>query len=129
MNHVMNKLFFKLVHNYLTIYLPTQKCSSVHTIRSYRMILNQFIDYLCETFDIKMMEISFELIDSSSVSSYMDWLSTSRHCSDNTCNQHLSGIRSFLSYASSVEPVVVKFFMKFKQSLRKNCPKLLLLNI
>ena len=70
MNHVMNKLFFKLVHNYLTIYLPTQKCSSVHTIRSYRMILNQFLDYLCETFDIKMREVSFELLDSSSVSSY-----------------------------------------------------------
>lgn len=31
---------------YLTIYLPTQKCSSVHTIRSYRMILNQVIHLL-----------------------------------------------------------------------------------
>lgn len=87
------------------------------------MILNQFIDYLCETFDIKMMEISFELIDSSSVSSYMEWLSTSRHCSDNTCNQHLSGIRSFLSYASSVEPVAVKFFHEIQRVSKKKLPK------
>lgn len=123
MNRATNKLFFELVHDYFTIYLPTQKCSSVHTIRSYRMILNQFIDYLCETFDIKMMEISFELIDSSSVSSYMEWLSTSRHCSDNTCNQHLSGIRSFLSYASSVEPVAVKFFHEIQRVSKKKLPK------
>lgn len=123
MNRATNKLFFELVHNYLTIYLPTQKCSSTHTIRSYRMILNQFIDYLCETYDIKMRDISFELIDSSSVSSYMDWLSTSRLCSDNTCNQHLSGIRSFLSYASSVEPIVVKFFHDIQGVSDKKLPK------
>lgn len=123
MNRATNELFFELIHDYFTIYLPTQKCSSVHTIRSYRMILNQFIDYLCETFDIKMREISFELINLSSVSSYMDWLSVSRHCSDTTCNQHLSGIRSFLSYASNVEPVVVKFFHEVQRISKKKSPK------
>ena len=123
MNRATNELFFELIHDYLTIYLPTQKCSSVHTIRSYRMILNQCIDYLCETFDIKMREISFEFINLSSVSSYLDWLSVSRHCSDTTCNQHLSGIRSFLSYASNVEPVVVKFFHEVQRISKKKSPQ------
>lgn len=53
----------------------------------------------------------------------MSWLSVSRHCSDTTCNQHLSGIRSFLSYASNVEPVVVKFFHEVQRISKKKSPK------
>lgn len=123
MKKVYDELFFRLIHDYLMVYLPKQKKSSPNTIRSYRMVLNQFLDFICEHLHIAMKDITFEIINTSIATAYLEWLSSERKCSDTTCNHHLSIMKSFLSYSSTVEPVVVKHLYEIQKVPEKNISK------
>lgn len=123
MMNINDELFFKLIHDYLMIYLPKQRRASQNTIRSYRMILNQFIDFIAEYRNIPMRAITFDNIDNSIVSEYIEWLSSEKGCSDTTCNHHLTGLKAFLSYASAVEPLTVKYFNDIRKVPSRKVPK------
>lgn len=123
MKKITDKLFFELIHDYLMTYLTKQKCASPNTIRSYRMALNQFLDFICQHLQICMENISFEIINESVVSAYVDWLSKERECNNSTCNHHLSAVKSFFLYASRMEPVVVKYFHEIQKVPEKNIQK------
>ena len=118
-----SKLLFELIHDYFMIYLPTQKCASAHTIRSYRMVWNQFLDYICGALNIKLKDIAFDDINYSVLSGYVDWLSTEKKCENSTCNHHLSAIKSFYLYASGIEPLTVKYLHELQNVPEKKLLK------
>lgn len=123
MKKINDPLFFELIHDYLVIYLQTQKYASKHTIRSYRMVLNQFIDFICKYMKISMRDITFEIINSDLIFSYLEWLSSTKECSNVTCNHHLSVIKSFFSYAAAIEPIAVKYFNEVLKVPERNVVK------
>ena len=55
--------FFLTLRNYLTVYLPMQKCCSEKTLKSYREVLNYLMDYLRDVKGISLRQISFDLFD------------------------------------------------------------------
>lgn len=118
-----SNLLFKMIHDYFMIYLPTQKCASIHTIRSYRMVWNQFLDYICGSLEVNMKDITFNDINYSVVSGYIDWLSTEKKCENSTCNHHLSAIKSFYLYASGIEPLTVKYLHELQNVPERNLQK------
>ncbi len=98
--------FFRLLREYLTIYLPKQKNASGHTLKSYRETLNLFITFLAEQKKCSLCNITFDDVGQASVNGFLEWLSESRKCGTSTINQRLSVIRAFLKYSGSRNPVV-----------------------
>ena len=97
-------LFLKTVRDFLTIYLPKQRKFSENTIRSYRMSLSLFFDYLKNEKGVSIQKLSFNHLNSENVSGFLAWLQSERGNSDTSCNQRLMAIRSFVKYAAISDP-------------------------
>jgi len=46
MKKLKGETLFRLIRDYLLVYLPDQKCCSPNTIKSYREALNQLFDFI-----------------------------------------------------------------------------------
>jgi len=92
---------FRLLREYLTIYLPKQKNVSPHTSKSYRETLGLFTAFLAERKKCGLSKLSFSDITQDSVRGFLEWLSEERKCSPSTINQRLSAVRAFLKYSGS----------------------------
>lgn len=95
-----DEAFFKSIRDFLTVYLPKQKCYSDNTVRSYRISLSLFLDYLTETKGLSMHKLSFQHMNIEYIKGFLDWLQDERGCSPSTRNQRLMAIRSFAKYAA-----------------------------
>lgn len=94
---------FRLIHDFLKVYMPQQKHTSPNTIKSYKETLNLFFDYLTKARGICITDLSFSKIDSKMFGGFLDWLENERHCSVSTRNQRLACIRSFYKYAGTMD--------------------------
>lgn len=103
---VIDTAFFGLVHDFFKVYLPHQKKSSPHTIRAYQTALESLFDFIKEHKNINLSEITFEMIDSKMLSSFLDSLEKSG-CGISTRNHRLNCIRSFYAYAAGMDSTAV----------------------
>lgn len=55
-----SRLFFQMVRDFLTVYLPKQKASSPNTIESYRTAMNKYLDYSCNELKIGLDSYTFQ---------------------------------------------------------------------
>ena len=83
--------FFKLVRDFLTVYLPDQRAVSVNTIKSYRECLNQLLSYICDRNGFALGKLSFEYLSRETVESYLEYLEKERHCSGENGELPISG--------------------------------------
>jgi site-specific recombinase XerD len=109
MKKLKDETLFRLIRDYLLVYLPEQKCSSPNTIKSYREALNQLFDFISIKKSIPLADVTFEAINSQMISDYLEWLEKERGCSVSTRNQRLAGIRSFFKYAGRMDFAVMVF--------------------
>lgn len=100
---IRDEAFFKTIRNFLTIYLPNQRCYSKNTVISYRTALNLFVDFLTVECGIPLHHLSFEDLKAEKISDYLDWLKAKRNCSSATRNQRLMALRSFSKYAGLMD--------------------------
>ena len=91
--------FFKLIRDFLTVYLPNQKAVSHNTIKSYRETLNLLLNYICEKNKTNLGKLIFEYLSRETVEAFLDYLEKVRQCGVSTRNQRLACIRSFIKYA------------------------------
>ena len=98
-----DETFFKTIRDFLTIYLPKQRCYSKNTIKSYKIALNLFFKYMEIERNTSLYNMSFLHINKTNIISFLDWLQETRHCSASTRNQRLMALRSFTSYAASLD--------------------------
>jgi len=103
--------FFKLVRNFLTVYLPKNRCYSVNTVKAYRDTINLFRAYLQEQKNIPFSKISFTLINHSLVYEFLQWLQIKRNCCVSTRNQRLAAFKSFLHYCAIEDPALTAIYM------------------
>lgn len=96
--------FLKTVRDFLTVYLPKQRKFSENTVRSYRMSLNLFFEYLKEQNNISLEKLAFDDLRRDNIAGFLDWLQKKRGNADTTCNQRLMAIRSFAKYAALSDP-------------------------
>ena len=109
MKKLKDETLFRLIRDYLTVYLQDQRCCSPNTIKSYREGLNQLFDFITFKKSIPLVDITFETINSQMIYDYLEWLEKERHCSVSTRNQRLAGIRSFFKYAGRMNLEVTVF--------------------
>lgn len=66
----MNKksqIFYRIIRDFLTCYLPNQKAASTNTIKSYRDTINIFLDYQKDVQKIPLFQINFESVSQLSI--------------------------------------------------------------
>jgi site-specific recombinase XerD len=103
---VKDALLFGLVHDFLKVYLPTQRNSSPHTIKAYRFALGAFLDFAKTRAGVPLAAVTFEMIDSKALSAYLDEVEAGGG-SVTTRNHRLAAIRAFYAYSAMVEPAAV----------------------
>ena len=95
---------FKLIRNYLLVYLPVQRGASAHTVTGYRTVLSQYLSYAAEKNGIKLNTVTFDMFNRENVDAYLDYLTAEKGFSTATRNNRLAAIRAFVSYASACYP-------------------------
>lgn len=116
---IKEKRFFELIREYLTVFLPLQKSSSSHTIKSHKETLNAFLTFLCSYLQKPLKDISFSSVTPDSINAFLQWLEVERGCKTSTLNHHLSVIRAFLKYAGIREPVYNDCYLSAGQVVRR----------
>ena len=91
--------FFKLIRDYLTVYLPDQKGASPNTVKSYREALRLLLDYICFRNGLALGKLDFTHLSREAVEGFLDHIEKERECSVTTRNNRLASIRSFVKYA------------------------------
>jgi site-specific recombinase XerD len=84
-------------------YLPEQKCLSKNTIKSHRLCLKMFVNYLSGEKGIKKSKITFSVIEKQMIVGFLKWLQDVHGCSQASRNQRLSVLRSFFGYAGELD--------------------------
>jgi len=107
MSKVADETLFKLIHDFLVVYLPTQRNSSHNTIRAYRNALEMLLDFIKQQNKIPLYKVSFRMLNEKSISAFLDSLEVERGCGISTRNHRLQCIRAFLKYAAMLEPTTV----------------------
>ena len=92
--------FFLCIKNWLTVFLPRQRCLSENTIKAYKTTLNLLIKFLRSEKHLPINKIGFEAFNQDVVNEFIDWLKRIRKCSVSTQNSRLMTLRSFFHYAS-----------------------------
>lgn len=100
----MDEKLFKLIRNYLLVYLPVQREASPNTVINYRTVLSQYLSFTAEINGIKLKAVTFDMFNRKNVDAYLDYLSIEKRFSPATRNNRLAAIKAFVSYASACYP-------------------------
>jgi integrase/recombinase XerD len=109
MKKLKDTTLFRLIRDYLTVYLPDQRCCSPNTIKSYRETLNQLFDFVTTQKKISLTDVTFDTLNNQTIFDYLSWLENVNRCSISTRNQRLAAIRSFFKYAGRMDLAVTVF--------------------
>ena len=107
MSKIADETLFKLIHDFLVIYLPTQRNSSPNTIRAYKTSLEMLLDFIKEYNQTSLSKVTFRMLDRKAVSAFLTYLEAEKRCCISTRNHRLKCIKAFLKYAAMVEPSTV----------------------
>jgi len=97
-------LFPKLLGDFLSIYLPSQRNYSKNTISSYCNSFKLLLQYLNDEKNLNPDQVTFNVINTDSILDFISWLEKSRNCSMSTINQRLAAIHSFFKYVQKSRP-------------------------
>lgn len=122
MRVVMDERLFRLIRDFLTVYLPKQKSCSEHTIKAYKEALSLLLDHVKNVAGLSLAEITFETITSQLILEFLDWLETTRGCSVSTRNHRLSCIKSFFKYAGNMDITVTAYVSDIQKVPIKKVP-------
>lgn len=92
--------FFRMSRDFINTYLPRQRKLSPNTVKSYKITLNQFLDYLIDVKGRPIAGIVLDDVNRENVSGFLDWLQAEKGSAPATRNQKLMAIRSFAKYCS-----------------------------
>lgn len=114
-----NDLLFRLIRDFLTVYLPDQRGCSQHTIRSYRTALNLLLDYVKEQENVSLSDVKFSMITKDIFADFLDWLENENLSSVSTRNQRRASIRAFYKYAASMDITVTDYWLELEKVPKK----------
>lgn len=106
--------FVRLLHTYLTVFLPKQRGSSPHTILAARQVWNMLLNYICTKTGKKAETLSFADIDRKAVTGFLDTKEDEKAWTPKTRNHRLGAIRSFFRYVAGLEPTLAYYLEDMK---------------
>ena len=96
--------FSKYISSFLNHYLIHERGASNNTIKSYSYTFLLFINYMHDVKNIQVEKLTLSHITKPVIVEFLDWLQSKRNCSNNTRNQRLSAISSFIKYVQYMDP-------------------------
>jgi len=105
-------LFFKMVQGFLVSYLPDQKGASPHTVRSYKVSINKFLDYACGELNIRLENFHFGLMTRELLEKYLEHLECEDGYSVGSRNLRLAAIKSFCKFSAQRDITVMKCYQE-----------------
>lgn len=75
--------YFKTIRDYFEIFLPNQKGASYHTIKNYKICMNQFLDFAKDYLGIKLRDFDFNDTTIELVESFLEYGENEYHWSPN----------------------------------------------
>ncbi len=109
MGRLTENILYPLVHGFLTDYLPQKRNLSAHTVKAYRTALDQLVDYAKEQKNIRLADVTFDILDDGMVPAWLDYLEGTKKCSVKTRNHRLNCLRAFYSYAAMSDTSCVAY--------------------
>jgi site-specific recombinase XerD len=91
------------INAFLNKYVPFQKSSSSHTLKSYQYALALYIGFLETEKGICAESLRGGCFSRIIIEEWLQWLMEQRGCSPETCNNRLASLRTFLKYIGSTE--------------------------
>lgn len=85
-----------LIQEFFLIFLIKQKQASKRTVNSYRDCFKLYFTFLCEVHGISPVRAEMKHLERDYIIGFMSYLQNSRQCSENTINQRMSVLKSFL---------------------------------
>ena len=104
--------YFKMIRDFFEIFLPNQKGASKHTIKSYKICMNQFLDFAKASFGIKLRDFDFNHTTIELVESFLEYGENEYHWSAKTRNLKLAAIRSFYKYSANHDITLIDIYLK-----------------
>ena len=106
--------FTRLLHDYLTVFLPKQSGCSPHTVLAAKQVWNMLLNHICATTGKKAENLTFAEFDYASVIKFLDIKEKENSWTPKTRNHRLGVIRSFFRYVSSLEPTLSYYLENLK---------------
>ena len=122
----MNKesqIFYRIIRDFITCYLPKQKAASPNTIKSYRDTINIFLDYQKDVKKIPLFQISFESVSQLSIEEFLEWLENEKKYTVSSRNQRLSALKSLYKYAAGKDNTLIVYYQDIQKIPKKKQPK------
>ncbi|WP_339310932.1 tyrosine-type recombinase/integrase [Paenibacillus sp. FSL M7-0896] len=113
---------FTTIRDFLTVFLPKQKCCSPLTIKSYRETITLLLEFLKQIKSIPYSNVTFQLFNNSLVTEFLEWIECIRNCSTSTRNQRLAALKSFFKYAGIRNPARIACSMEINNIPSKRVP-------
>lgn len=99
--------FPRMLSDFLSVYLPSQRNFSKHTISSYCDAFRLLLIYATTERGMSAERLQIKQIDRDFIIAYLKWLETTRKSSVSTLNQRLACIHTFFRYIQITEPALI----------------------
>lgn len=112
------------INKFIRVYCPSSKTSSEHTIKSYRLALTLFMDFLEEKKKISINQLSYDCFKAETIDEWLIWLMNEKNCKPQSANVRLSSIKAFLKYLS-IQDITLGYLSIAASSVKKRiAPKI-----
>lgn len=115
--------FFRMVRDFLLVYLPKNRCCSPNTVKSYRDTLQLLRTFLKDEKHLAFTQITFDDLDHHAIEQFLTWLGTTRNCSAATLNQRLAALKSFLKYVAMEDVSLTWAYTELSKVAIKKTPR------
>lgn len=92
------------LRRFLTTYLAGLRGCSPNTVASYRDTFKLLIGYFHQERSIPPDKLALDVIDTTAITGFLDWLETARGNSTSTRNQRMAAIDSFFTWMQAQDP-------------------------
>lgn len=103
--------FWNLARKYLHNYLVYTLDRSPETIKAYKLAVENYIDFLEVSLNIKRNQIDFECFSRINYELFIRWLRETKQYCNKTINLKTTAIRSFLKFAGDEDVELMKFYL------------------
>lgn len=93
--------FLELLNTFVEGYMPFIAGLSENTIRLYKTTFRLLLIFLYEKREIDAKHITFQTLNYTTLTAFLNWLETERNCSTATRNVRLAALSSFAAYVQN----------------------------
>lgn len=103
---ISDTILFDCIRSFLTEYLPATRNFSPNTIRAYKQVLLQFLNFIVQRYKIKLQTVAFSHMTTECILAFLERVESFGN-SVRTRNHRLACLRSFFAFAADYDITLV----------------------